>query len=261
MQGKGNGGAYVTEKDTSQARWYLRRDGRQAGPLTSAEVRRLLLQGHVHLDHEVSLDRKTWRPLHAVAEVVPPQMRAGRDGSAAFGLEKRSAPVLAIGVSLVLVISAVGFGIWWGGAIPHASSDCQAPPVPGVDWRNCRLAGLQAAGVDLQGARLQNADLSGGVLAGTDLSQANMDYISLRQTDLAYAILRSASLRGADLRQADLTNADLREADLSFADLSQAKIAGVQLSGAILDHAIWVSGQTCSQGSRGDCIAVKNRQD
>ncbi len=252
----------MTEKDTNQIKWYIRRAGRQAGPYTSAAVRRMLLQGQVHLDDEVSRDRQAWRPVQAVAEVVPPQIRAGGDGASALGLKQRHpVPLLAIGLALALVGAAMGFGVWWGGAIPGAGSDCQAIAAPGVDWRNCRLAGLRTAGVDLRGARLQNADLSGAGLAGSDLSQANLDYISLRQADLAYAILRTASLRGADLRQADLTNADLVDVDLSFADMTQAIISGADLTGAVLDNAIWIQGQACAPRSRGGCIPRENKPE
>lgn len=240
------------QTDPEQRRWYVRREGRLAGPFASGVVRRLLLEEQVRLTDEVSADRVTWHPLAQVPEVVPPQLRR-RQGESPTPV-KTPPPVLAIGLSLVLVGGLLGFALWWGGRPPEGTPNCAAPAAPGVDWRNCRLAGLQAKAARLAGARAQNADLSEARLAGADLSGATLDYGDLRRADLGYALLRSASLRGANLRGADLTNADLSQADLSFADLSQAVLGDARLDGARLDGALWLDGTPCATGSLGGCM-------
>ncbi len=244
----------MSKSQSEQLTWFLRRDGRQAGPFTSAKVRRLLLDGQVKLDDEVSRDRKHWTFVHSVAEVVPPQMRAGGESIDPVKAADRSIPWPAIVISLCLLASLLLLAVYLGGGIPDAEPDCEADPRPGVDWRNCRMPGRQLSGLDLRTSLLQNTDLSGGKLAGADLSQAILDYAGLRQADMAYVIMVQASARGADLRQADLSRADFTGADLSFADLTQANLNQVKLDDAELSNTIWVDGKVCAQGSKGKCL-------
>jgi Pentapeptide repeats (8 copies)/GYF domain 2 len=238
--------------------WYLRRQGRQVGPFTSGAVRRLLLQGQVTLEDEVSADRRAWERVGAVAEVVPPELRAG-GRSVVVAPPRAPVPWIAIGLSLLVVAGSIGFGVWWGGDGQGQTPSCSRAPAPGVDWHNCRFSALKAPSADLHGANLRNAELAGAALPGVDLSGARLDYASLRQADLGYGVLRRAVLRGADLRGADLGHADLSGADLGFADLTGAKVAGVNLAGTHLDHALWVDGTTCAADSLGGCTPAGRR--
>jgi hypothetical protein len=212
-----------------------------------------MLEGQVQLNDEVSHDRHTWQPVHAVPEVVPPELRGGEGALAAGSKTKAPVPVTAISVFFVLVAAVIGFAVWWGGNTQDVGPNCAALPSPGVDWRNCKLPGLQARGARMPGARLQSGDLSAAQLGGADLSGAQLDFTDLRKADLGYALLRSASLRGANLRGADLTNAELSQADLSYADLTQAVVGGTVLSGARLDGTLWLDGKPCAPGSLGSC--------
>jgi hypothetical protein len=218
-------------------------------------VRRLLIQGEATLDDEVSADLRSWRRVALEPEVVPRDMRPeGATAAQGFGRDRGPPiPLLSITVAALLVAGIIGFGFWWGGSGSPGEPDCRRPASPGVDWRNCGLSGLRAAGAELEGARLQNADLAGATLAGAGLTSAALDYANLRGADLGYAVLRSASLRGADLRGADLTNADLSDADLRFADLSDTILAGAVLQGTRLDRAIWIDGSVCGRQSVGRC--------
>ncbi len=240
------------EPEIDQVQWYLRRAGRQVGPLTSARVRRLLLEGQVTLDDEVSPDRKTWRQVAAVPEVVPPELRGGAGALAAA--PKSGLPLLTIGVFLALIAAVIGFAVWWGGGQTGAGPNCGLAAAPGVDWSNCRFTELQAGGAQLAGLKALNGDLSGAHLGGADLTGARLDFADLRRADLISARLGSASLRGANLRGADLSNADLTNADLSFADLSQALLGGAILTGARLDGTLWIDGKPCGSGSLGRCL-------
>ncbi len=245
---------------TSKISWYLRRSGQQAGPFSSAAVRRLLLQDQVTLDDEVSRDRSSWKPVRDVAEVVPPQLRGGGFSELA-NVQAAATPWRSILVFVLVISAIVGFGFWWGGSGMSDGSDCSAPPQAGVDWSNCRLQGLQAAGVDLKAAWMQNADLFNAAFTGADLSGAKLDYANLGRADLAYATMRGTSLRGVDLRNADLTNADLSGADLSYADLSGAVLAGATLDSTRFDKALWLDGRPCREGSVDGCIPAAQAKD
>ncbi len=232
--------------------WYLRRGGQQAGPFSSAAVRRLLLQEQVGLEDEVSRDRQSWRLVRNVEEVVPPQLR-GSEAPIVSEMQGRRLPWQAITVFVLVVSGILGLGFWWGGSDRDSGRDCAAAPQSGVDLRNCRLRGLKATGADLKAAWLQNADLFDAALTGADLSGTKLDYANLGRADLAYSTLRGASLRGADLRYADLTNADLDGADLRFADLTGAVLPGATLKQALLGGALWLDGRPCRSESVGGC--------
>lgn len=225
------------------------------GPFTSGAIRHLLLQGEALLTDEVSRDGTTWQRVAAVPEVVPPGLRTGAPEP---GIEPAatSLPRFSIALLVVMMASAIGFGLWWGSDDLAGEPACHAAPAPGVDWHTCDLHALKAPSADLRGANLQNANLVGAILPGADLSGARIDYASLHQADLGYAVLRNAVLRGADLREVDFSNADLEGADLSFADLTGARIDGVTLIAARLGNALWVDRRNCAPDSIGTCLPL-----
>jgi len=258
----------MAEQPTSrEGLWYVRHEGVVLGPLGSARVRHLLLQSSLDLDDEISPDGERWQPLEAVAEVMPLELRALQGDRAAQqrlhsrrlmaqlqrvgegrGFPWRSALVLLLGLSSIL-----GLALWVGRPDGLDGPDCQARPAPGVNWRQCRLPGVDVGSASLVGANLNSALLRQGRFMGVDLSAADLRYADLRQADLSYSLLVGSRLLGADLRRASLVSADLRRADLRFADLRGASLGGADLGAARLARAIWVDGRTCGEGSLGRC--------
>lgn len=229
--------------------WFVRRGGVVRGPFSSTRVRHFVLEDKLGLDDEVSADRKDWRLLGGVAEVVPLQMRTD---APAFAAEQdvrrrseRTHATRAIVVSLLVVVALTAAVSLVGRQPDEGARDCAAVPVPGVILEGCRLDGARMTAASLAGARLANASLAGANLSESDLGDADLRYADLTGADISYAKLDRANLKGASLRMADLTNTDLSSADLRFADLSGARLGGTRLGEAKLDGAIWTDGQAC----------------
>ncbi|WP_435684034.1 pentapeptide repeat-containing protein [Sedimenticola selenatireducens] len=303
----------MTETDkeietTKQNLWYIRRDGQIKGPYPCGGVRRFVLLGRVTMEDQVSNDRKQWRPVSEVPDVIPPEVRKAlaegetdlliasrmredeRNGrerrvsadDAEFKrrrkgerrqaeleimqhhrkaktdlLERRGKkplPLFSIGVVGVLVVLAIGFGFYLGAPESIPDPDCESKPAPGVNWRNCRMDGVQLDAADLDHALLNNGMFRRAKLSGGKFNDSDMKYVDLSESDLSYAELKRAAMKGATLRHADLSYADLSGADLSFADLTGANLGGAKLQQARLDNAIWINGASCLPGSVGNCL-------
>lgn len=160
-------------------------------------------------------------------------------------------------VQTLLVLLAVGgliyAGFYFSPQTQIAQPACDAAARPGVNWRNCRMAGLQSLKSDLQGANLDSANLNGANLFASNLSGASLMYTNLSMANLSYVTFRQAKMKGSNLQHADLSYADFTGADLSYADFSGAKMLNVRLDKARLDNAIWVDGRICLAGSVGKC--------
>lgn len=240
--------------------WYVRHNGQSRGPLSSAQVRRLLLEEQLTPADLVSSDGLDWRTIAAVPEVLPRQLRGcaaedERDRLAEDHRQRRQA--LGSGLVLLLLVGSLLGLVLWLDAPEGSAADCTAPARPGVDWQDCRFRALQAPRADLRAALLTNAALPAAQLHAADLSAADLRYADLRDADLSYARLVGASLKGADLRGADLTYAELDGADLSFADLRGAGIGGADLRHARLQGALWIDGRRCGDTREDDCGAVR----
>ncbi|MBA1332928.1 hypothetical protein QQ73_18310 [Candidatus Endoriftia persephone str. Guaymas] len=248
--------------------WLLRCKGVKHGPYPAASVRRKLLRGELELSDEISRDGRQWQQILHVADVVPLQLRAllgekqagrlfahrvhsGHEREDALSTPLSPVVILALVAGL---LSLLGVALWFGVPPPVDPPRCDAPPGPGVNWRNCVLAGVDVGSASLQGANLNSTILRGAHLTATNLEHADLRYANLTKADLAYALLSGASLMGADLRGADLSHTDLRGADLRFADLSGASLAGAQLQDAHFDQALWLDGKPCLVGSKGKCL-------
>jgi len=233
----------------SGLRWYIRHGAVVRGPFNSTRVRHFVLEEKLGLEDEVSQDRKEWRRLGSVPEVVPLQMRTDGDGLAIQqaaerrGERHRAARSIAVTLSVIVILTAAVSFV--GGQSEDVARDCTAAPEPGVYLEGCRLTGAEMAGASLARAQLANSSLSGARLSESDLSHADMRYADLSGADLSYANLSAADLKGANLRLADLTNARLDGVDLSHADLGGARIGGASLQRARLEGAIWVDGRRC----------------
>ena len=229
--------------------WFVRRGKVVRGPLSSSRVRHLVLEEKLDVDDEVSLDRREWRRLGVVPEVIPLQLRTDGEGLAIeYAAERRGERTRAIRAIVVTLIVTGGLttGVTLvGRQQAHVERDCAVAPAPGVFLEGCRLTGAQMTGAALTGARLANTALNRARLSGADLSRAVLRYADLSGADLSYANLVDADLKGANLRHADLTNTDLSGADLGHADLGGAMLGGTLLQQVNLDGAIWTDGRRC----------------
>lgn len=238
----------------SGLQWFVRRGAVVRGPFNSTRVRHFVLEDKLGLDDEVSADRRDWRRLGSVPEVVPLQLRTEDNGFAAEqdaarkGDRMRAARAMVVtSMLIVALIVAVSFV---GREPVQDERDCAAAPAPGVVLDGCRLSGAQMTGASLSGARLANAQLDRAKLTESDLSNADLRYADLNGADMSYANLSGADLKGANLRLTDLTNADLDGADLTYADLSRARLGGASLDRVKFEGAIWTDGGRCGKS---DC--------
>jgi hypothetical protein len=217
-------GVVSEESDRSHDRiWYVRQNGRVSGPFPSGQLRRLLDDGVVSPDDEVSEDRHGWRRARDVAEVSPLRFRkpgelAGATARAANERRRDTHKALRSLAVLAVVVAAAITAAW------------------------------------LYEAVLNNASLAGARLDRAVLDRADLRFANLAAVQLPYARARGTLLKGANLRAADLANADLSGADLGYADLTGAVLGGAILDGARLDNAIWMDGRRCAAGSLGGCL-------
>ncbi len=181
------------------------------------------------------------------------EYRAHRESVYKLLSQRRDVAIVQVVIVFLLVTALIYWGFSFMPQPQEGESQCQAPAAPGVDWRSCRLAGIQAIKSNLTGAKLNSAILIGANLFGSELKQAVLDYADLSVSNLSFVNFSQASLKGVNLQQADLTQADLQQANLSYANLTGARLEGARLNGAILDNAIWIDGRTCLPGSVGGC--------
>jgi hypothetical protein len=254
------------EDDNRPHSWFVKHDDLVIGPLNSARIRHLLLEGELELGDRISPDKRNWQAISQIPGVVPLQMRAEEGDEAAqakvaarAAADARDArqenrfPLLALTISLVIVGMVIFYSLWQGMPTTIDEPLCQAPPSPGVNWRNCLIETLDVGSASLAGANLNSAILRHAKLSATDLSHADLRYANLSHADLRHAKMHSAGMVGVNLRFADLRGADLTHADLRFADLSNSRIDDVRLQNTRLDNALWVDGRRCGTNSIGSC--------
>ncbi len=167
--------------------------------------------------------------------------------------KKERLPLRSALISTLLVAGIIGYGLYRGAPTEVPEPECERAPVPGVNWQNCRLDGVQYLSADLTDANASGALLRGANLSGALFVDANLEYVDFSGADLSYAQLNHARMKGANLQNTDLTNAVFVGADLSFAILRGATPGGVVLENARLDHAVWFDGGSCLAGSVGVC--------
>jgi uncharacterized protein YjbI with pentapeptide repeats len=257
----------MPKKDDKKSQgWFVKHDDLIMGPLTSARIRHLLLDGELELRDQISVDKHRWQAISQVPSVVPMQMRAAEgDSEAQAKIAARNVadardikqenrfPLLAITISLIVVVAVIFYSLRYGMPEQIEASVCDAPPAPGVNWRNCLINDLDVGAASLAGANLNSAVLRRAKLSATDLRNTDLRYANLSQADLRYAQMYGAAMVGINLQYADLRGADLSDADLRFADLSKSKIDDVILENARLGSALWVDGRSCGADSIGKC--------
>lgn len=254
------------QDDKKPQGWFIKHDDLVTGPLTSARIRHLLLDGELELQDHISADKHSWQAISQVPSVVPLQMRAAQGDSEAQAKvaarkvadardvkKENHFPLLAMIISLFVIGVVIFYALRFGMPEKIEESVCNAPPAPGVNWRNCLIKDLDVGAASLAGANLNSAVLRRAKLSATDLSNADLRYANLSQADLRHAQMHGAAMVGINLQFADLRGADLSYADLRFADLSKSKIDDVILENARLDSALWIDGRSCGADSIGKC--------
>lgn len=237
--------------------WHVRRGGRTQGPFPSGQLRRLMDEGVLTPDDEVSEDRHAWRRAATVPEVLPLRFRRETpDTAAGLAAERRrdtQRALRALGV-IAAVLGLALAGAWLNETDEAAPGvDCSAPPAPRVNLAGCALDGLDATGADLASAMLNNASLAASKLDRARLEGTDLRYANLAGAKLGYVRASGANLKGANLRAADLAYADLRGTDLGHADLTGANLGGADLAGARLGNALWIDGRRCPAVAVGHC--------
>ena len=84
--------------------------------------------------------------------------------------EMRKKPVVAAVVVSALALSGIGMGFYLGAPDPIPTPECEAPPVPGVNWRNCRLDSVTHESANLKGANLSSASLRDSAFTGSQFN-------------------------------------------------------------------------------------------
>jgi hypothetical protein len=256
------------EQESPPLTWFVRHEGLVTGPHSEAQLRQQLLEGVLTQVDEISLDKNAWQSIMRVPNVIPVQMRAeagDQDAVQTMAFRKRLSskdrerrrriPFVPLFMVLLLVGIALTISLMTGLSerLENDDPQCDRPPAPGVNWRNCLLPNLDVGPASLRGANLNSSVLRYAKLSTTILNQADLSYADLRYADLRYAQLRHAQLMGANMQKTDLRDADLSQADLRFADLTGSQIDGILLKGARLDNAIWWDGSSCGPNSVGGC--------
>ncbi|MES9993923.1 MAG: pentapeptide repeat-containing protein [Candidatus Thiodiazotropha sp.] len=254
------------QDDTNQQSWFVRHEGLTLGPLSSARIRHLLLHGELELADQISPDKQSWQAIGRVPGVVPLQLRADAGDSEAQAKlaareqaeardsqQEKRFPMAALVISLLIISGLVFYSLWVGMPDAIDTPECEGPPAPGVNWRNCLIDDLDVGAASLAGANLNSAVLRRAKLSATDMSHADLRYVNLSHADLRHAQLQGAAMVGAKLQFADLRGADLSGADLRFADLTRSRIDDANLQSTRLGNALWLDGRSCSADSIGKC--------
>ncbi|MBT6273987.1 MAG: hypothetical protein HOI95_07625 [Chromatiales bacterium] len=161
------------------------------------------------------------------------------------------AGLLAFAVILLLVTQlsdTAGFGV---------PRDCNAAPVPRVNWNGCQLLGAKLRGADLREATMVEANLSGVDLRRAQMNKADLSYARFTGGNLSGAKLTAATLFGTTLQRVNLQRAKLDRADLRSANFIGARIAGATFHGAQLGGALWIDGAQCAANSVGGCVRTQ----
>ena len=232
----------------------------------SEEGRQRLLLARIREDERSGLDRRDDTPAGAARERRRLDRRApeaesmvrhrrARARSSRRQTDDSPTDVRVVAILAALILALTVVFVRYTPPVRRDNAQCSAAPAPAVDWNNCHRPGLHAPRADLLAAHMYSMDLTGSDLRGAHMHGVDLAYATLSIADLRDADLSDARLTGAGLRNADLRSARLTDADLSYAVLEGARLAGAKLRGARLDHAIWVDGSICAEGSIGYCRA------
>ncbi|MES9862795.1 MAG: pentapeptide repeat-containing protein, partial [Candidatus Thiodiazotropha sp. 4PDIVS1] len=155
------------QSENSPQVWFTKHDGLVSGPVTASRIRQLLLDGALDLSDQISLDQQEWQQILQVPSVVPLQLRADSgDKDAIARIEARAqtrnkerarigrVPVLPLTVLTVVLGAALLISLLIGMPDQIDTPQCDQPPAPGINWRNCLLVGIDVGSASLAGANM-----------------------------------------------------------------------------------------------------------
>ncbi|MEJ2344741.1 MAG: pentapeptide repeat-containing protein [Gammaproteobacteria bacterium] len=232
--------------------WYTRKAGEVKGPFPARSISCFLLLGRMTQDDEVSQDRKHWRVLRELPEMIPDEVR---DADTEEGYQR----LLAARMREDERLRERRCDDRQVAHPRRRGSDRRAPePAAMVRHREVRQELLQsaagrpnylvpgiitalglivlfAAGVFVYRAlpaHTASATVCGGSPApGVSWSNCGLEGLQAAGADLTGAHLDNADLRGADLHGAMLAESDLAYSNVSTADLRYANLANARLLG------------------------------
>lgn len=259
----------------TNGQWYIRKQGRIAGPFTASVISNHLKVGRLTLDDEVSKDRRHW---HTFAESddfnIAQQKNSVINGylDERTGVDRRDTPNSELDESILqqrkgerreeepetavkrrhlrqllmhrhrnrsqkILLPSLAIMIVLMTVIGLAFLYPTKLPIPQSDCQSPAAPNVNWNNCQLSGQRLTNADLSTAQMRGAILTDSNMMNSQLTEADLAYSDLRQANLSYSQLNNANLTGANLRDADLAEVNLSNANLSYADLTGANISGA------------------------
>jgi hypothetical protein len=96
----------------AETTYYIRLDGRIQGPFTVSQLLALALRGELGPGHQVSVDRRTWKPASSLAALQPPSppdQGQERKAAPAQGIQATSPPPLAPPASEARTVDRAGW--------------------------------------------------------------------------------------------------------------------------------------------------------
>lgn len=161
---------------------------------------------------------------------------------------------------LMLLIGITSQAIAWTDNITetaYVNTVCKLEPEAQCSW--AILIDVKAPGIDMHESSMASARLDRAELSRSNFSRSIFQLASLKEANLMLSNLEYAHMHGVNLQNANLMLANLTGASLFDADLTGANLQGANLQGAILikakfDHATWVDGRICAEGSIGECL-------
>ncbi len=248
-------------KDSKQKLWFIRRSENIKGPFPSGTLRRFMLLGRVVPSDQVSTDRKSWKSVMDVPEVVPPEIRkAAAEGNLYDVLPARLGEDERKGVERRNKAEDTQYKNQRKGqrrqqepelVKRHQISKTQLIELykkrrtPYLAFLVVSILVFVAVGVGLYiGApdAIPDPDCNAKAAPGVNWRNCRLDAVKSESANLQGAILNSsilrmASMSGSILNQADMQYADLSGSDLSYSEIADAKMKGINLQNADLTNA------------------------
>jgi hypothetical protein len=249
----------MTEEESDRGKqklWYLRREGKVNGPFPAGSVRRFLLLGRVRPGDDVSFDKKNWRPVLDVPEVVPPEIRkAATDGTLHELLADLMREDERTGRERRSRADDIKFREQRKGERREDESEVlqrrrkaktelrelgRQRKKPYLTTLVVTALVVSAIGYGFylgSPPAIPEPDCRAAAAPGVNWRNCRLEGVRAESMDLSGALLNNAVLRQARFSGSRFSGGDLRYADFTAADLSYADLKGSAMKGASLRKA------------------------